>query len=92
MVKSETRLYAFSYLALIALLALTVLVYKLSLGWLGMLLSFAIALAKATVVMRNFMELRVAQRAIFWFLGGTLFLVYVAMFLSFSDYLTRIAA
>ena len=42
--------------------------------------------------MRDFMELRHAQTAVLWFLGGTLFLVYVAALLSFSDYLTRVAS
>jgi caa(3)-type oxidase subunit IV len=92
MVKSETGLAFFSYVLLIIFLLLTVFIYKLSLGWLGMLLSFLIAVAKAFVVLRNYMELRVAQRTIFWFLGGTFFLVYIAILLSFSDYLTRTPA
>jgi caa(3)-type oxidase subunit IV len=92
MVKTEKRLFFFSYLGLIALLVGTVIIYKLSLGWLGILLSLLIAVAKATLVMRNFMELRHAQTAVLWFLGGTLFLVYVATLLSFSDYLTRAAS
>jgi caa(3)-type oxidase subunit IV len=92
MVKSETGLAFFSYVLLIIFLLLTVFVHKLSLGWVGMLLSFLIAMAKAFIVLRNYMELRTAQRTIYWFLGGTFFIVYVALLLSFSDYLTRMPA
>ena len=89
MVMSEQRLYTLSYLGLLLLLAATVGFHKLSLGWIGMLLSLLIALAKAGLVLWNFMELRIAQRTVYWILGATFFLVYIALLLSFSDYLTR---
>lgn len=89
MVKNEKRLFLFTYLSLMTLLVATVMIYSFSLGSIGILLSLLIAFAKATLVLRYFMELRRAQTAVLWFLGGTLFLVYVATLLSFSDYLTR---
>lgn len=78
-----------TYLALLGLLAFTALASSLSPTWLSNSLSLFIALAKATLILLIFMELRyrsaryrvVALAGLFWLF----FLLAITM----SDYLTR---
>ncbi len=89
--KVSRRTYLFVYLALMLLLASTVGAAFLPLGPFQTVISVAIAVAKAILVLLFFMHLRQTKvRTTFLILGGMLLLL-ILFTLTTIDYATRIA-
>ena len=84
------RTYVFVYLALMLLLAATVGATFLPLGPFHTVITVAIAIAKAILVMLFFMHLRHTRgRTLFLILGGILLLL-ILISLTAVDYATRV--
>lgn len=79
----------FSWLALLALLGLTVIVAYQPLGAFNTVLALAIATVKALLVAAIFMELRERNALTLIFAAAGLFWVAIMLWLAFADYLTR---
>ncbi len=82
-------LLALSWLALLALLGITVYAAYLPLGTLNSTVALAIALTKAVIVASIFMELRQANALTVAFAGAGLFWLAILLWLALGDYLTR---
>ena len=85
----SVRTYFVVYLALLALLALTVTAAYLPLGSLGVVIALTIAVVKALLVMLYFMHLRYSNRLIWLFAGAGFVWLAILLFYSISDYLSR---
>ena len=83
------RTYLLVWAALMALLALTIGVDMLDLGWGNTVAALAIAAAKAFLVGCFFMHLYYDQKLIRVFALAGVFWLMILMTLSMSDYLTR---
>lgn len=89
MKRSETRGYVFVFLGLLALLALTVWAAQFSLGSWGIVVTLAIAGAKAALVVTFFMQLRHSSGLVIVFALGGFFWLGILFLLTFADLLTR---
>jgi cytochrome c oxidase subunit 4 len=84
------RTYVFVYLALMLLLAATVGATFLPLGPFHTVITVAIAIAKAVLVMMFFMHLRHTRARLIFLIGGGILLLLILMGLTNIDYLTRV--
>jgi cytochrome c oxidase subunit 4 len=78
-----------AWLALLTLLALTVVLAQIPLGSLNAIVALTIAFVKAAVVATFFMELRHRGMRTFIFAGAGLFWLGILLWLGLMDYLTR---
>ena len=85
----ERRTFILADVALLGLLAATYGISYLHLGILNPLLNFAIAVAKAGLVVWFFMHLRSASGLVRLFAGAALFWLVVLFALGLNDWLTR---
>jgi len=74
---------------LLLLLALTVSIAYIHLGWLNTFVSVSIAAVKALVIGMYFMHLRYSPRIMWLFAGIGFFWLLILFTLTFGDYLTR---
>lgn len=81
--------YVWVWLALLALLMLTLGSAYLSLGWLNGVVNLAIATAKALLVMIFFMHLRSSHYVLKIFATAGFFWLAILIGLSLSDFLAR---
>jgi cytochrome c oxidase subunit 4 len=77
------------FVALLALLATTVGLAQLPLGPASTVVSLAIAIVKAGLVVVFFMHLRVAKRTTWLFAGAAIIWLTLLFSLTFADYATR---
>ena len=77
------------YLALMALLVLTILVSLLDVGALGLVLALSIAVVKAVLVILYFMHLRYTSPLTWLFAAAGFAWLAILMVLLMSDYLSR---
>lgn len=82
--------YLLIYMALLGLLAATVAVAYLDLGWLNTALALGIAVVKALLIMLFFMHLRHSSRITWVVAGAGFFWLAILLLLSLGDFLTRI--
>lgn len=89
MMRSPPRTLLLSWLALLALLAVTVFVSYQPLGFLNTGIALAIALGKALIVAAIFMELQRGNRMKLVFAGAGFFWLAIMLWLTLADYITR---
>jgi cytochrome c oxidase subunit 4 len=83
------RALVLSWLALLALLGLTVLAAYQPLGMFNTVVALAIATGKALLIAAVFMELRQRNGLVIAFAGAGFFWLSIMLWLAFSDYTTR---
>ncbi len=83
------RVYIFVYIALLLLMAATVVVAELHLGYLGILVAFTIAAIKAVLVLLYFMHLRYSSRLTWLFAGAGFAWLLILIGLMMTDYISR---
>jgi cytochrome c oxidase subunit 4 len=83
------RALLLSWLALLSLLALTVMVAYWPLGTFNTVVALTIATVKALIVAAVFMELRDGRGLLIPFAGAGLFWLAILLWLAFADYTTR---
>jgi cytochrome c oxidase subunit 4 len=83
------RAYAFTWVALMALLAATFVIAHFQLGWVNPVAALAIAAAKAVLVALFFMHLRRSSTLVVLFSLVALFALAILFGLSGADYATR---
>jgi cytochrome c oxidase subunit 4 len=88
-VSGELRTFLLVWLALMALLALTMGVTFLPIGELKAPVNFSIAAVKAGLIAWFFMHLRETKGLVRLFAVGALFWLFLLFALTFADYLTR---
>jgi cytochrome c oxidase subunit IV len=86
---SSTRTYYIVYLALILLLVLTVVVYRIDLGGWSPAISLSIAMVKAVLVVLFFMHVLYSSRLTKLVIGAGLVMLLILYYLLMSDYFTR---
>jgi cytochrome c oxidase subunit 4 len=84
------KTYIFVWMSLLILLAVTVAVSYIPLGWMNAAVVVGIAITKAVIIIMFFMHVRYSPRLIWVFAGAGFFWLCILFALSFSDYLTRI--
>ena len=89
MTRSPPRALLLSWLALLALLGLTVFVSNQPLGVLNTAIALTIALAKALIVATIFMELRSGSGLTLSAAGAGFFWLGIMLWLALADFLTR---
>ncbi len=83
------KLYLKVFLALLALLALTVGANYLSLGRFNVMIALLIAITKMFLVMLFFMHVRYSGRLIWIYVGVGFFWLAILLALTMADFLTR---
>lgn len=83
------RTYFTVWAALLLLLAVTVGVSYVHLGWLNIVAAVSIAVTKALVIAMYFMHLRYSARIMWIFAGVGFFWLLILFSLSLGDYMTR---
>lgn len=83
------RFLVFSWLGLLALLAITVSTAYLPLGATNTVVAMAIAVTKAALVAAIFMELRERNSLTLTFAGAGFFWLGIMLWLALADYMTR---
>jgi cytochrome c oxidase subunit 4 len=83
------RILVLSWVALLALLALTVFGAYLPIGKLNTFLALIIATTKALIVAAIFMELRDRKPLLFAFASAGFFWLAILLWLALGDYVTR---
>lgn len=83
------RTYFLIYLALLALLALTVTVAYVDLNGWSIVLALTIAVVKALLVVLYFMHLRYSERLVWLFAAAGFIWLGILLVLMISDYLSR---
>ncbi len=83
------RVLLFAWLALIALLGLTLVLAYQPLGEFNTAVALAIAAIKALLIAAVFMELRERNGLVLAFAGAGFFWLAILLWLGMSDYLTR---
>jgi len=81
--------YVLTYVALLALVLITVLVGFLNLGWGSMFVAVTIATIKATLVAAVFMHALVEKKLVWIVIAGALIWFLILMTLTLGDYITR---
>jgi len=82
--------YLVVWLALLTLLALTVALSYIHLGWFNVVATVAIAAAKAVIIIMYFMHVRYSPRLVWVFVGAGFFWLAILFAFAFGDYYTRI--
>ncbi len=77
------------FVALLALLAVTVAANLLDLGRLGLFVALAIAATKAVLIVLYFMEVRYSHRIVWLFSGAATLWLLILLVMVLSDYVTR---
>lgn len=77
-------------ISLLILLALTALAARIDLGPWNTIVAFAIALAKALLVVTFFMELKIGERLLWIFAGAGFFWLAILAIAVWTDVLTRV--
>jgi cytochrome c oxidase subunit IV len=83
------KTYVFVWALLLVLLAATVGVAYVHLGWLNPVVALSIALVKAAVIVLYFMHVRYSSRLVWVFILGSVLWLAIMFTYSFGDYLTR---
>jgi cytochrome c oxidase subunit 4 len=83
------KTYTVTFLALLALLGLTVGVAYLDLGKLNLAAAMAIATGKAVLIISFFMHVRYGQKLTWVFAGAGFFWLAIMLALAMTDYATR---
>jgi cytochrome c oxidase subunit IV len=81
-----------TFLGLMVLLAITVAASFIDVGTYRALISVAVAIAKALLVMIFFMHLRGSNRLLWVFAGAGFFWLSILMILTIGDFVTRMPA
>jgi cytochrome c oxidase subunit 4 len=84
------RIYLFVWMSLLVLLAITVGVAYIHLGWLNAAAAVSIAVVKATIIILYFMHVRYSPRLLWVFVGAGFFWLGILFVLSLGDYFTRV--
>jgi cytochrome c oxidase subunit 4 len=88
--KAPTPLvYFINGLALLAFLALTIAAAYINLGPFNTVVAMSISVAKATLIILFFMQLRYSKPLVWIFAGAGFFWLGIMITLALSDYLTR---
>ena len=77
------------FIALMVLLALTVLAAAYNLGPLGIAVALTIAVVKAVLIILYFMHVRYSSKMVWLFAGASFFWVGIMFLFLFTDYLSR---
>ncbi len=85
----STRVYYSIYVALLVLLALTISLAYVHLGYLNVLAAMTIAVLKAVLIILYFMHVRYSSRLTWVFVGAGFFWLAILLVLSMTDFLTR---
>ena len=85
----STRVYYSIYIALLVLLALTIRVAYVHLGYLNVVAAMTIAVLKAVLIILYFMHIRYSSRLTWVFAGAGFFWLGILLVLSMTDFLTR---
>jgi cytochrome c oxidase subunit 4 len=83
------RTYVVIYLALLALLAATIIASRFNLGPLGLAIAIGIAVVKALLIMLYFMHVRFSSRLTWIFASAAFFWLAILIGLVMTDYLSR---
>jgi cytochrome c oxidase subunit 4 len=83
------RLYLQVFAALMVALVLAVAVGYLVGGWTGTLLSFAIGIFKAVLILLYFMHVRYGTRLTWIFAGASFLWLGILLVMTLNDYMTR---
>lgn len=83
------RVYVLVFAALVVALGAAVAVGYLVGGWVGTLLSFALAGFKAALILLYFMHVRSARRLTWVFAGASFLWLAILLAFTFTDYATR---
>src|SRR4051794_12667115 len=83
------RLYIQVFIALMVALALAVAVGYLVGGWTGTILSFAIGIFKAVLILLYFMHVRYGTRLTWIFAGASFLWLGILLVMTLNDYMTR---
>jgi len=90
---SETIVSKTTYLAvwfsLLVLLAVTVSVSYVRLGWINAFAAVSIAVVKATIIIMYFMHVRYSPKLVWVFVCAGFFWLSILFALAFGDYATR---
>lgn len=81
--------YVLVWLALMLLLAITVVAAAFDLGWLNLAIALGVAACKALLIALFFMHLRVSSRLTWIFAGAGVFWLGILIVLAMSDYISR---
>ena len=86
---TSRRTYVVIYLALLALLAATIIASRFNLGPLGLAIAIGIAVVKALLIMLYFMHVRFSSRLTWIFASAAFFWLAILIGLVMTDYLSR---
>ena len=84
------KTYILVWMSLLILLAVTVAVSYIPLGWMNAAVVVGIAVTKAVIIIMFFMHVRYGARLIWVLAGAGFFWLCILFALTLSDYLTRI--
>jgi len=82
--------YLFVWVSLLILLAITIGVSYVHLGWLNPVAAVSIAVIKAVIIILYFMHVRYSPKLVWIFVAAGFFWLAILFTLSMSDYLTRV--
>jgi cytochrome c oxidase subunit 4 len=83
------KTYLLVWASLLILLAITVLVSYIHLGWLNAAAAVAIAVIKAVIIILYFMHVRYSPKLVWVFVGAGFFWLGIMFVLTMGDYFTR---
>ena len=83
------RTYWIVFIALMVLLAVTVIAAAFDLGPLGVAVALTIAVIKAVLIILYFMHVRYSSRMVWLFAGASFFWVGIMFLFLFADYISR---
>jgi cytochrome c oxidase subunit 4 len=86
---TSRKTYVLVFLALLGLLAATLIMAQFDLGLLNSVAAMAIACAKAVLIILYFMHIRYSSRVIWVYAAAGFFWLAILIVLSMSDFLTR---
>jgi cytochrome c oxidase subunit IV len=84
------KIYFLVWAALLVLLAVTVGVSYVHLGWLNPAVAVGIAALKAIIIILFFMHVRYGPKFLWVFVGAGFFWLGIMFVLALSDYMTRV--
>jgi|SRR5690349_12779344 cytochrome c oxidase subunit IV len=84
------KTYVLVWGSLLILLAITVVVSYIHLGWFNPAAAVGIAALKAVIIILYFMHVRYSSRVIWVFVGAGFFWLGILFVLAMGDYLTRV--
>jgi cytochrome c oxidase subunit 4 len=84
------KTYFLVWAALLVLLAVTVGVAYVHLGWLNPVVAVGIAALKAIIIILFFMHVRYGPKVLWVFVGAGFFWLGIMFVLALSDYMTRV--